>query len=443
MATNNARPVAFSPHEPNGRFARDDLHAVRPTASFSPRVPDAQQMKSFTTDDLPSSRKPLLSEQQQRAASDRPSLNMLAIKESLRNLNTESVVKFSTDIVDKVKKQFTLDESERILREDWILLETEDHQLAELKEVVKNLEKAFQFSKSSALVNLATETLKRCESVAERSSAHIEQTQLMFSTCSNEILTLQDYLNKLREAIQPPVPPRDKVEEKKLAGRAKWAATRMIQSVQSMVTEMRDSLAEIDDLIIECSKLMVQTITLLHMRNHSADFSGTGVAVGAAGVVAGALVGVAGLIAAPVTGGLSVPISVAGKGLFFSGVAALTPSTIMLTRHSQQLDGLARLIEHLKSRLEIMNQKRVELSTAFAACEDLELNVKQAGSFCQDALDLEISAYENVWPFVEPIYGKLTVLDSSVTLFLTSPSLWHFCKREDSMEQYIIPEEDE
>ncbi|KAJ0405719.1 hypothetical protein ATCC90586_005877 [Pythium insidiosum] len=311
----------------------DVLYPLRPSATLSPRRArgggsDGRPMKSFTTDDLPSDKRPLLPPK--KGFSERILEGRLTLQNQLHHINSESVAKLSAVIVEKVKRSFSIDESERILREDWTILETEDQQLEELKEVIDNLDSAFQFSKSSALVNLATSTLRRCESLVERSVVHTEQCQLLFSQCSNEITTLHDYLAKLRDALEPPMAPRDKNEEKRITRRAEWAISRMTQSSQEMVSEMRENLDELDDMITQCTRLMVETITLLHMRFRSADFSGTGVAAGAATVVAGAMVSAAGLIAAPVTGGLSVPISVAGKGLFFTGLAALTPSTIML-----------------------------------------------------------------------------------------------------------------
>ena len=48
---------------------------------------------------------------------------------------------------------------------------------------------------------------------------------------------------------------------------------------------------------------------------------------------------------------------------------------------------------NLKSCLEIMNLKREEMSVAFAAVEGIDLDIKQAMAFCQDAVELEISIY--------------------------------------------------
>ena len=60
---------------------------------------------------------------------------------------------------------------------------------------------------------------------------------------------------------------------------------------------------------------------------------------------------------------------------------------------SQQLSGLSLLVVNLKSCLEIMNQKREEMAVAFAAIESLDLDIKQATDFCQDAIELETSIY--------------------------------------------------
>lgn len=285
--------------------SRDDLHALRPTGTLSPSGRresfDASggnsaslRMRSFTAEDLPSEKKPFL-RQSRKAASEMLQTSKSVIIKGINGINRENVAKLGDEIsemVEKVKKTFTQDESERLLKADWIVVETEEDELAELKDTIEGLEKAFQFSKSNTMVDLATSTLKRCEDLVDRSVAHTEQCNLVFSQCSNEIATLTDYLSKLRVAVNPVVRAKDKNEEKRNARRAEWAISRMQQSIHSMVTDMKENLDEIDDLTTECTKLMVQSITLLHLRAQSADFSGTGVAAGAAGVVAGALVSV-------------------------------------------------------------------------------------------------------------------------------------------------------
>ncbi|ETM49414.1 hypothetical protein L914_06281 [Phytophthora nicotianae] len=439
--------------------SRDDLALVRHgSGKFSAQT----TQRSFTTEDLPSAKSfvnvsDAAEETKKRSGSDIFESSRMAIIKGIQGVGLDRVV-------DSVQKAFTPDDSERVLRAEWLVVETEEEQLQQLQEVVHKLQKAFKFSnRLRTLVKLANSTLAKCDELVERSQAHLEQCNLMFAQCATEIATLTDYLSKLREAVIPPLQTKDHNEEKKNARRAEWALARMTQCSQSMVSEMRESLDELDDLTTECTKLMVQSITLLHMRGRSADFSGTGVAAGAAGVVAGAVVGVAGIVAAPATSGLSVPISLAGKSLFLSGIAALTPSSIMLTRkllclvvfmecltiysyrtgQSQQLHGLSSLVVNLKSCLEIMNQKREEMAVAFAAVEGLDLDIKQATDFCQDAIELESSIYENSWGFIEDISVKLMTLNQSVQLFQASPSIWHFCKSEDAMYQYLLAEEEE
>lgn len=298
--------------------SRDDLHLVRRmSGTFSPTdlSPPRAAMRSFTTEDLPTETKPLLTppskpssaatatktvRKSSSSASESSSIvgkvatDMLQTSKEVlmkgihgMNINTESV----SDFVDKVKKSFTPDDSERILRTEWLVVETEEEQLEALKEVIAKLEKAFQFSNGlRTLVKLAKSTLKECDDLVERCTAHVDQSKLMFSQCANEMTTLVDYLAKLKEAVNPPMPPKDKSEEKRIANRATWAVSRMAQCANGIFTEMKESMDELDYIITECTKLMVQAVTLLHMRGRSADFSGTGVAAGAAGVVAGAVV---------------------------------------------------------------------------------------------------------------------------------------------------------
>lgn len=288
--------------------SRDDLHALRPVGELSPsgrrgsydeNAPPRASLRtrSFTTEDVPlaeknADTKPFLT-QSRKAMSEMLQTSKSVLIKGINGINRENVAKLGDEIsemAEKVKKTFTLDESERILRADWLIVETEEDQLTEMKETIEKLEHAFQFSKSSTLVDLASSTLKRCEDLVDRSVAHTEQCNLVFSQCSNEIATLNDYLGKLRAAVNPVVRAKDKKEEERNSRRAEWAITRMQQSIRSTVVDIKESLDEIDDLTTECTKLMVQAITLLHMHAQSADFSGTGVAAGAAGVVAGALV---------------------------------------------------------------------------------------------------------------------------------------------------------
>jgi hypothetical protein len=50
---------------------------------------------------------------------------------------------------------------------------------------------------------------------------------------------------------------------------------------------------------------------------------------------------------------------------------------------------------------------------------------------------------ESSWGFIEDISVKLMTLNQSMELFQASPSLWHFCKSEDAMYQYLLAEEEE
>lgn len=320
--------------------SRDDLALVRHgSGKFATPVQTAR--RSFTTEDLPSVKSfvamsDAMAETKPRSGSDIFESSRLAIMKGIQGVGLDRVV-------DKMQKAFTPDDSERVLRAEWLVVETEEQQLRQLQEVVHKLQKAFKFSNGlRTLVKLANSTLAKCDELVDRSQVHLEQCNLMFAQFANEIATVTDYLSKLREAVIPSLQTKDGNEEKKHARRAEWALARMTQSSQSMVSEMQESLDELDELTTSCTKLMVQSITLLHMRGRSADFSGTGVAAGAASVVAGAVVSVAGVVAAPATSGLSVPISLAGKSLFLSGIAALTPSSIMLNR-TYQADGCGAL----------------------------------------------------------------------------------------------------
>lgn len=60
----------------------------------------------------------------------------------------------------------------------------------------------------------------------------------------------------------------------------------------------------------------------------------------------------------------------------------------MLLGQQSQLKGFIKLVECLKSRLEIMNQKRVDMAIALAACEEAELNMTQLCAFLQDSIAL-------------------------------------------------------
>lgn len=117
-----------------------------------------------------------------------------------------------------------------------------------------------------------------------------------------------------------------------------------------------------------------------------------------------------------------------------------------------------------------MNQKREEIAIAFAAAESAEMNIKEAGNFIQDAIELEIPTFvssglvcfahipmvciytdsvhcvceqESSWSFIEIVGEQLTTLNKPVALFLTTPAIWHYCKSEDALHQYLLPDEDD
>nr|CCA15353.1 transmembrane protein putative [Albugo laibachii Nc14] len=351
-----------------------------------------------------------------------------------------------------MKKTLYLDDSAKALENDWIILEMEESQLEVLRNAIQSLSKAISLAKnSSTSVRNTKSILKRCDILTDRSFTHLEQSQMMFANCENEMTTLRDYMKKLQDNLHcaPSGNPgtiatrSEKGTDKRNLRRVEWAISRMQQSLQTLVMEMRDNVEEMDDIITECSKLMVKCITLFHRRGQSADLSGTGIAAGAAGIVAGVLVGVAGFVAAPVTGGLSIPISLAGKGLLVSGVAALTPSTIMLNRQQSQLKGFIKLVECLKSRLVIMTQKRVDMAIALAACEEAELNMTQLCAFIQDSIELGYPPAESNWSFLETTKEKLIEMEAVLAAFLVSPTIYHCCREENALYQYLTPEDEE
>lgn len=198
-----------------------------------------------------------------------------------------------------MKTTLYLDNFAKSLDNDWVILEMEESQLEVMRNAIQSLLKGFTVAKnSSTSVQNTRNILKRCEILAERSLTHLEQSQMMYSNCENEMTTLREYMKKLQDNLKsaPSGMPgtiatrSEKGTDKRNTRRVEWAISRMQQSLQTLVMEMRDNLEEMDDIITECSKLMVKCITLFHMRGQSADLSGTGIAAGAAGIVAGVLV---------------------------------------------------------------------------------------------------------------------------------------------------------
>lgn len=195
--------------------SRDDLALVRHgSGKFSPASglsPLRAAQRSFTTEDIPSAKSfvsvaDAASQQQQLQTAalglDLFETGRLAIIKGIQGVGLDRVV-------DKMQQAFTPDGSERVLRAEWLVVETEEEQLQQLQEVVRKLQKAFKFSnRLRTLVKLANSTLAKCDELVERSQAHLEQCNLMFAQCANEIATLTDYLSKLREAVVPRCRPR-------------------------------------------------------------------------------------------------------------------------------------------------------------------------------------------------------------------------------------------
>lgn len=198
-----------------------------------------------------------------------------------------------------MKTTLYMDNFAMSLDNDWVILEMEESQLEVMRNAIQSLLKGFTVAKnSSTSVQNTRKILKRCEILAERSLTHLEQSQMMYSNCENEMTTLREYMKKLQDNLKSApsgmagtiATRSEKGTDKRNTRRVEWAISRMQQSLQTLVMEMRDNLEEMDDIITECSKLMVKCITLFHMRGQSADLSGTGIAAGAAGIVAGVLV---------------------------------------------------------------------------------------------------------------------------------------------------------
>lgn len=50
---------------------------------------------------------------------------------------------------------------------------------------------------------------------------------------------------------------------------------------------------------------------------------------------------------------------------------------------------------------------------------------------------------ESSWSFIKDIGVNISTLNRSVELFEASPSVWHFCKSEDAMYQYLLADDDD
>lgn len=222
--------------------------------------------------------------------------------------------------------------------ENYTMIVGEKIELERLQKVQQEAVKAFLYSKSTVSKQLAKSLFQRCSVLVDRGKVLTETCTFQMFSCQSELPTMTQSVQQLLMLLQPGdakgsvIYQDSNMLESRKHKKMEWIMHKIRTTAQDMLQGMQDSLREQDDLIAECGHLIVKGMALLHMRTQRADFSGSGVAAGAAGIVAGAVVGAAGVLAAPATGGLSVPIFIAGKGLFVTGAATMAPSTVLLQR---------------------------------------------------------------------------------------------------------------
>ncbi|CAK4724430.1 hypothetical protein LEN26_007384 [Aphanomyces euteiches] len=348
----------------------------------------------------------------------------------------DNVEKRFNHVVKMVKTAFVEDAYQKEMASNWMLVDTDEGEVHALDKALDTLRDAFLFTTSLAESKLdahAHSIISNCEKVAERIFDQKESREVMVTNWndSNLLTNLFNNLQEIKNLVIPPVNRRDKASEMKIFKRIERFVSQMSSSVESMRSNMQSYLSDMDKVILECSTLLVEVITFLHMRSRTADFSGTGVAAGAAGLVAGILVTVTALLTAPMSAGLTLPFLVAGKGLIASGAATLAPCGLMLASHNKQLQGLSDLVRSLKARIEIMNQRREVLVTAYNACLEAEFNIQHVGAFCKDAVELEVSAEENAGPFIALVDKKLELIQENIEIFASEPSLFHSCHDDE------------
>ena len=208
----------------------------------------------------------------------------------LKQMVDQSVTKKYSNILSKIKKPFLQKDGEtKRLEENWIMVIAEDVDLKLLKEAVADAERSFKFSKATTHKHLAISMFRRCQALIERLGVLEEKCQMLLSQCANEKTTLRSYLGKLRAIISPQTAA-SLDDSARNDRRIEWTITRLCSSLRSISQDLLDSLRELDGIILECGHLLVKVMTLLHMRTHTANYSGTGVAAGAASVVAGVVV---------------------------------------------------------------------------------------------------------------------------------------------------------
>ncbi|ETW07531.1 hypothetical protein, variant 1 [Aphanomyces invadans] len=353
------------------------------------------------------------------------------------------VEKSFNNVVKIVKTAFVEDEIKRAMESNWMLVETDAGEVSALDNALDTLRDAFLFTTSlseSKLDSSAHSIITHCEKVAERIFDQKESREVMVANWNdtNLLPNLQNNLQEIKTLVLPPLNRREKAAELKILKRIERFVSLMSSSLQAMRADLQSFLTDLDKILLECSTLLVEVITFLHMRSRTADFSGTGVAAGAAGLVAGILVTVTALLTAPMSAGLTLPFLVAGKGLIASGVATLAPCSLMLASHNKQLEGLASLVRSLKARLEILFQRREVLVTAYYACIEAEFNIQHVGTFCKDAVELEMPPKDNSMPFMTLVEKKLRVIEENIDVFASDPSVFHYCHEDEDQENGLL-----
>ncbi|OQS07275.1 transmembrane protein [Thraustotheca clavata] len=356
---------------------------------------------------------------------------------------------FSLDVQQSFHKavklvQTAFVENDSELSSNWIVVESDSGQIDAMNQALEAVRDAFLFSTSlteNKLDESAQEIISRCEKVAERVVDQCDMRDVLSTNWSdmNVFANLANNLKEIKGLVTTPVVRRDKAAERKIGKRIDRFVALISTSFQSIRNDIQNHLGEMDDILAECNSLLVDVVTFLHMRGRTADFSGTGVAAGAAGVVAGLVITTAAMLTVPVSGGLSVPFLVAGKSLLVTGAATLAPCGLMLRSHGKQLKGLTDLVKCLKARIEIMQARREVVIMALNACVEADFNTQQVGVFCQDATELELSSYDNSLPFMNIVEKKLAILEESVNAFGANPSLFHYCHDEQNDNGLLLP----
>ena len=193
-----------------------------------------------------------------------------------------------SNILSKIKRPFTRNSVNRLLEEDWYIVDTDAADMSSLRCAVDEANTLFKFSKSTTHKRLAISMFRRCQVLIEKANVLDDNVQMIMAQCEHERSTTFDSLSKLREMLFP----QSSSPEQNIK-RIQWTTTRLCSTLSAAASDLQERLREQDSLILECGHLLVKVMTLLHMRSHRADYSGTGVAAGAAGVVAGAVVGIA------------------------------------------------------------------------------------------------------------------------------------------------------